>query len=121
LDWVSEFYSSARRLRRTSAAAKCWKCAARGLRKLRDEGGEMPWFYFDLMIDNHPRDQGGMILEDTAGARDRANALAHELRIARPELQGKGCFIRVTDEDAKEVHRTPVDMAPAWSIHTVQK
>jgi hypothetical protein len=30
------------------------------------KGGAMPWFYFDLMIDNHPRDQGGMILEDAA-------------------------------------------------------
>jgi hypothetical protein len=81
----------------------------------------MPWFYFDLMVDNHPRDQGGMILEDAAGARDRANSLAHELCIARPELQGKGCHIRVTDEEANEVHRTPVDLTPAWSIHTVRK
>lgn len=85
------------------------------------KGGEMPWFYFDLMINDHPRDQGGMILEGVAGARDRANSLAHELRIARPELQGKGCYIRVTDDETKEVYRTPPDLAPVWSIHTVQK
>jgi hypothetical protein len=81
----------------------------------------MPWFYFDLVVDNHPRDQGGMILEDVAVASDRADALAQEISIARPELQGKGCYIRVTDEEAKEVHRIPVDMTPTWSIRTVQK
>jgi len=59
----------------------------------------MPWFYFDLTIDNHPRDQGGMIIENAAAAEDRADALAIELRTARPELQGKGCFIRVNDDD----------------------
>ena len=42
----------------------------------------MPWFYFDLILDNNPRDQGGMILEDTTVARDRAEALARELRVA---------------------------------------
>jgi hypothetical protein len=62
-----------------------------------------------------------MILESVALASDRAEALAREICIARPELQGKGCYIRVTDEEAKEVHRTPVDTPPTWSIHTVQK
>ena len=81
----------------------------------------MPWFYFDLIVDNHPRDQGGMILEDTAGAQDRADSLAHELRIARPELQGKGCYIRVTDEEAREFYRACVDPTPTWSIRTVQR
>jgi hypothetical protein len=81
----------------------------------------MPWFYFDLMVDNHPRDQGGMILENATAAKDRAESLAHELRTARPELQGKGCYIRAIDEEAKEVYRTPVDMTPTWSVSTVQK
>jgi hypothetical protein len=81
----------------------------------------MPWFYFDLIVDDQPRDQGGMILEDTARAQDRADSLAHELRIARPELQGKGCHIRVTDEEAREVYRACVDPTPTWSIRTVQR
>jgi hypothetical protein len=81
----------------------------------------MPWFYFDLILDSDPRDQGGMIMEDIAVARERADALAQELRIVRPELQGKGCYIRITDENAKEVYRTSVDLSPTWSIHTVQR
>jgi hypothetical protein len=62
-----------------------------------------------------------MILENAVGARDRANSLAQELRIARPELQGKCCYIRVTDEETNEVYRTPLDLTPTWSVHTVQK
>jgi hypothetical protein len=81
----------------------------------------MPWFYFDLTVNNHPRDQGGMILEDIAAAQDRADSLANELRITRPELQRKGCYIRVTDGEAREVYRTPVDLTPTWSISTIQK
>jgi hypothetical protein len=81
----------------------------------------MPWFYFDLIVDNHPRDQGGMILDDAAVAQDRADSLAHEIRVARPELQGKGCYVRITDEESKEVYRAPVDETPNWSINTVQK
>ena len=69
----------------------------------------MPLFYFDLMIDNHPRDQGGMILEDVAGARDRADALAEELHRLRPDLGGRGCYIRVMDDGDREIHRTPLD------------
>jgi hypothetical protein len=81
----------------------------------------MPWFYFDLMVDNHPRDQGGMILEDASLARERADSLAKEINAARADLQGRGSYIRVTDEDAKEVHRSPIDVPPVWSIKTLQK
>lgn len=81
----------------------------------------MPWFYFDLMIDNHPHDQGAMIVENAGVAKERAESLARELRVARPELQGKGCSIRVTDDESKEVYRTALDPAPTWSIPTVQK
>ena len=69
----------------------------------------MPWLYFDLMVHGSARSQGSMILEDEAGARDRADSLARELRIARPELEGKGCFVRVTDESANQSHRAPLD------------
>jgi len=81
----------------------------------------MPWFYFDLIIENHPHDQGAMILENAAVAKERAESLAQELRVARPELHGKGCSIRVTDDDSKEVYRTALDPVPNWSIRTVQK
>lgn len=81
----------------------------------------MPWFYFDLIIDSHPRDQGGMILEDIETARDRADDLAREVRIARPELLGKGCRIRVVDDETKELYSTSIDPIPAWSIQTVQR
>jgi hypothetical protein len=80
----------------------------------------MPWFYFDLMIDNHPHDQGGMILEDTEAARDRADALARELRIARAELLGKGCCVRVVDDETKELYSTSIDSIHTLSIQTVR-
>jgi len=81
----------------------------------------MPWFYFDLMIDGHPRDQGGMILEDAALASDRADVLAREIFMARPELQGKGCFVRVVDDEARELYRASIEPVPAWSVKTVQR
>jgi hypothetical protein len=69
----------------------------------------MPWFYFDLMVHGSAKNQGSMILEDEAGARDRADSLARELRRAKPELEGKGCFVLVTDESAQELYRSPLD------------
>lgn len=81
----------------------------------------MPWFYFDLVIDSHPHDQGGMILEDIPLAKERAESFVRELRIARPELHGKRCYIRVTDDDSKEVHRVSLDPTSTWSIATVQR
>ncbi len=71
----------------------------------------MPWFYFDLMVHGAAKSQGSMILEDEAGARDRADALARELRRVRPELEGMGCFVLVTDESAHELYRSPLDEA----------
>jgi hypothetical protein len=68
--------------------------------------GEMPYFYFDLVICRDYRDQGGMILENMEAAIERADRLAEELAIIRPELKSKGCAVRVTDDDGKEVYRT---------------
>ena len=34
--------------------------------------------------------------------------------VSGPELQSKGCAVRVTDRDHKEVYRTPLDPVPAW-------
>ena len=56
--------------------------------------------------------QGGMILEDTEIAIDKADSLASELCIVRPELRSRGCAVRVTDADSKEFYRTPVDLIP---------
>jgi hypothetical protein len=75
----------------------------------------MPYYYFDLMIEGQPHDQGGMILEDFAVASDRADALASELRSIRPELHSKQCFVRVVDENNVEVYRTLLNPTPTWS------
>ena len=56
-----------------------------------------------------------MILENAAVTKERAELLAHELLIPRPKLHGKGCSIRVTDDDLKEVDRTVLDPVPTWS------
>ena len=69
----------------------------------------MPYFYFALAIGNELKDQGGMILEDIAVASDRADQLADELYIIRPELRSRDGAIRVTDGDGKELYRTPID------------
>jgi hypothetical protein len=47
-----------------------------------------------------------MILEDTQIAFEKADSLASELYIARPELRSRGCAVRLTDGN-KELYRTP--------------
>jgi hypothetical protein len=81
----------------------------------------MPFYHFDLVIDGHPRNQGGMILEDLSVASDRADALASELRILKPELSSKNCFVRVVDENDNEIYRTPLDPIPKWSVQSSRK
>ena len=58
----------------------------------------MPHFYFDLMLE-----------ADKGCAFDRADQLASELCIVRPELRGRSCVIRVMDENGRELYRTPID------------
>ncbi len=72
----------------------------------------MPYFNFELVIGEDFKNQGGMILEDLEIAIDKANSLASELRIVRPELCSRGCAVRVTDGDSHEFYRTPVDPIP---------
>jgi hypothetical protein len=74
----------------------------------------MPYFYFDLVIDNEFKHQGGMILEDTQIAFEKAESLANELSTVRPELRSRGCAVRVTDYDNRELYRTPLDPIPVW-------
>ena len=81
----------------------------------------MPFYYFDLLIDDQPNNQGGMILEDLAVASDRADALASELRTLKPELRSRNCFVRVVDENDNEIYRTPLDPIPSWSVHSPRK
>jgi hypothetical protein len=69
----------------------------------------MPYFNFDLVIGEDFKNQGGMILEDSEIAIDKANSLASELHIVRPDLRSRGCAVRVTDGDSREFYRTPVD------------
>jgi hypothetical protein len=47
----------------------------------------MPYFNFDLVIGEDFKSQGGMILEDTGIAIDKADNLASELCIVRSELR----------------------------------
>jgi len=72
----------------------------------------MPYFYFDLVIGRDYRDQGGMILESCDAAVERADHLACELVVVRPELKAAGCAVRVVDDDNKEIYRTPLDPVP---------
>ena len=69
----------------------------------------MPYFNFDLIVGDELRSQGGMILEDAEGAIDKADCLASELCIARPELQSRGFSVRVVDGDSHELYRTAVN------------
>jgi hypothetical protein len=75
----------------------------------------MPYFSFDLVIDEEFKNQGGMILESTRLASEKADCLASELLLVRPELRSKGCAVRVTDGDNKELYRSPLDPIPSWT------
>jgi uncharacterized protein DUF6894 len=81
----------------------------------------MPFYYFDLLVDGQPNNQGGMILEDLSVASDRADALASELRILKPELGSTNCFVRVVDENDNEIYRTPLEPIPKWLVRSSQK
>ena len=74
----------------------------------------MPYFNFDLVIGDDFKSQGGMILEDTEIAIDKAESLASELCIVRPELRSSGCAVRITDGNSNELYRTPIDLVPPW-------
>ena len=74
----------------------------------------MPYFNFDLVIGDDFKSQGGMILEDTEIAIDKADSLASELCVVRPELRSSACAVRVTDRHSNELYRTPVDPIPPW-------
>ena len=73
----------------------------------------MPYFYFDLVIGDEFKNQGGMILENNETAFEKAESLANELSTARPELRSRGCAVRVT-YDNRELYRTPLDPVPVW-------
>lgn len=75
----------------------------------------MPCYYFDLVSSKGFQQQGSMILEDSHAASDRADQLAAELFVVRPELRGCGCAIRVINDDGQELYRTPLDTLPAFA------
>jgi hypothetical protein len=70
----------------------------------------MPYFNFDLVVGAQFKSQGGMILENTDSAIDKADSLASELCVVCPELCSKGCAVRVTDGESNEFYRTPVEL-----------
>lgn len=73
----------------------------------------MPYYSFDLVIGEEYKEQGGLILENLELAADRADQLAIELSIVRPELKSRGCAVRVISADNTEVYRTPLDPIPS--------
>ena len=54
----------------------------------------MPYFSFDLVIGEVFKNQGVMILEDTEIAIDKADSLAEEICVARPQFCSKGYAVR---------------------------
>ena len=74
----------------------------------------MPNYYFDLVVGEEFKNQGSIILEDLHGASDKADQLANELSQVQPELKARGCAVRVTDGDNRELYRTPLDPVPKW-------
>lgn len=74
----------------------------------------MPYYNFDLVIGEEFKNQGAIILEDVYLASDKADQLANELSQVKPELKARGCAVRVTDADNKELYRTPLDPVPRW-------
>jgi hypothetical protein len=83
--------------------------------ELKLQAIRMPYYYFDLVVGEDFKDQGGMILEDAQIAFDKADCLANELSIVRPELRSKGCAVRVTDGENRELYRVPLDPLPTWT------
>ncbi len=69
----------------------------------------MPYFNFDLVVGAQFKSQGGMILENTDSAIDKADSLASELCVVCPELCSQGCAVRVTAGESNELYRTPVE------------
>ncbi|OSI73830.1 hypothetical protein BSZ21_06270 [Bradyrhizobium canariense] len=74
----------------------------------------MPYYSFDLVIDEEYSNQGGLILENIEVASDRADQLATELYIVHTDPKAKGCAVRVTSPESAEVYRTPLDPVPSW-------
>lgn len=74
----------------------------------------MPYYSFDLVIGEEYKNQGGLILENLEVAADRAEQLAVELSIVRPELKAGGCAVRVLSAENAEVYRTPLNPMPSW-------
>jgi hypothetical protein len=74
----------------------------------------MPYYIFDLVLGEEFKTQGSIILENLLVASDKADQLANELSQVQPELKAKGCAVRVTDTDNKELYRTPLDPVPSW-------
>ena len=76
----------------------------------------MPYYSFDLVIGEEYKNQGGLILENLDVAADRAVQLAVELSVVRPELEVKGCAVRVLSAENIEIYRTPLDPVPSWKL-----
>src|SRR5580704_11326852 len=67
----------------------------------------MPYFHFDLVID------------EQFVAFERAESLASELSVVRPDLRSTGCAVRVTDYENRELCRTPLDPDESRSQYSI--
>jgi hypothetical protein len=74
----------------------------------------MPYFNFDLVGGNDFKSQGGMILENTEIAIEKAESLASELCTVHPELRSGAYAVRITDGGRNELHRIPIDRVAPW-------
>ena len=74
-------------------------------------------FFFDLLIGNVVMlDPGGMIHEHIEASIAAAERMARHLFIWRMDLRDCGAWVRVRDEQGREVYRTAV-----WSDSTERK
>lgn len=80
----------------------------------------MPRFYFDLFFDRYVvLDPSGMPFEHSSGAQVAAQQMARDLAIIRAELRNGRGWLRVRDENRREVQRLSIDEDPGFNPSAV--
>lgn len=65
-------------------------------------------YFFDLKGEIRRRDHAGEAFADPADAIRHGELKAWTLAMSNPRLVTTDCYIAVTEEDGREVHRTPL-------------
>jgi hypothetical protein len=73
-------------------------------------GKIVPRYHFGLVDSKTVADEGGAEMPDDLVAMDAAALLAKRLLRERPELKNQGFAILVTNDEAEEVCRVPLDI-----------